>query len=84
MSLCDVFGVSPGTGCSLGGRAGIGDGGLGPEVLVMLPPPSDVPWLTGCSTVVEPPGPVVVVVVVVVYDWIISQCVVCGCCCHLQ
>lgn len=69
MSLCEVCGVRPGTGCSLGGRALIGDGGLGPEVFVMLAPPSvePPPLLLGCSTVVEPPGPVTVVVVVVVY-----------------
>jgi hypothetical protein len=73
MSLCEVFGVRPGTGCSLGGRAGMGDGGLGPDVLVMLAPPCDVPLLMGCSTVVVPPGPVMVVVVVVVYQEDVSQ-----------
>jgi hypothetical protein len=66
MSFKDVRGVSPGTGFSLGGKAGIGDGGLGPEELVTLGPPC-VPLLPrGCSTVVVPPGPVMVVVVVVV------------------
>jgi hypothetical protein len=58
--------VRPGTGCSLGGSGGIGDGGLGPEVLVTLPAPWDALLPVGCSTVVLPPGPVVVVVVVVV------------------
>jgi hypothetical protein len=58
--------VRPGTGCSLGGKGGIGDGGLGPEVLVTLPAPCDALLPVGCSTVVLPPGPVVVVVVVVV------------------
>jgi hypothetical protein len=65
-SLIEDCFCSPGTGCSLGGRAGIGDGGLGPDVLVMLPPLWDILLPTGCSTVVLPPGPVVVVVVVVV------------------
>lgn len=75
-SLYDVCGVRPGTGFSLGGRGGIGDGGLGPEVLI-LAPLCDALWLplTGCSTVVVPPGPVVVVVVVVVCQRLsISQC----------
>jgi hypothetical protein len=72
-SLCDVggvvyesLGVRPGTGFSLGGRGGIGDGGLGPETFVMLGAPCDTLLPDGCSTVVVPPGPVVVVVVVVV------------------
>lgn len=68
MSLWDVCGVKPGTGCWLGGKAGMGDGGLGPEVLVILPaPPCEAALLFGCSTVVVPPGPVIVVVVVVVW-----------------
>lgn len=68
ISLCEVCGVRPGTGRSLGGKAVIGDGGLGPVVLVMLAPPCEelALLLLGCSTVVEPPGPVTVVVVVVV------------------
>jgi hypothetical protein len=80
-SLCDVCGVvyelcgvRPGTGCSLGGSGGIGDGGLGPETFVILGAPCDALLPDGCSTVVVPPGPVVVVVVVVVYWQEVCQC----------
>lgn len=70
--VADAVFIVPGTGCWLGGKAGIGDGGLGPDVLIMLP--SDGPLLsTGFCTVVLPPGPVVVVVVVVVCHACISQ-----------
>jgi hypothetical protein len=50
----------------------MGDGGLGPDVLVTLPAPCDATLPVGCSTVVLPPGPVVVVVVVVVWKYSVS------------
>lgn len=50
---------------SFGGTAGAGEGGLGPEVLVIFASGEAFALASfGLSTVVDPPGPVVVVVVV--------------------